>query len=74
MRSYASPIFSLFSMSEWDSHSSSFHERARLWGFEQYAPSFPAMRRAEEGAATDALKAAADELVSFVKSVPRKGT
>ena len=31
-------------------------------------------RRAEEGAATDALKAAADELVSFVKSVPRKGT
>jgi len=30
-------------------------------------------RRAEEGATTDALKAAADELVSFVKSVPRKG-
>lgn len=32
------------------------------------------MRRAEERAATDALKTAAGELVAFVKSMPRKGT
>ena len=29
-------------------------------------------RRAEEGAATDALRAAADELANFIKAVPRK--
>jgi hypothetical protein len=31
------------------------------------------MRRAEEASAAEALKAAAEDLVSFVKSVPRKG-
>ena len=33
-----------------------------------------AMRRAEERAATEALKTAADELVTFVKSVPRRSS
>ncbi|HEY2083714.1 MAG TPA: hypothetical protein VGI88_13100 [Verrucomicrobiae bacterium] len=32
------------------------------------------MRRAEEGSAAQALKTAADDLVTFVKSVPRKGS
>jgi hypothetical protein len=31
------------------------------------------MRRAEQGSATEALKAAAEDLVAFVKSAPRKG-
>lgn len=31
------------------------------------------MRRAEENSATDALKEAADDLVAFMKTVPRKG-
>ncbi len=31
------------------------------------------MRRAEQGSAAEALKAAAEDLVNFVKSVPRKG-
>jgi hypothetical protein len=31
------------------------------------------MRRAEQGSATDALKGAADDLVTFVKSAPKKG-
>jgi hypothetical protein len=30
------------------------------------------MRRAEEGASAEALKAAAEDLVEFVKSVPKK--
>jgi hypothetical protein len=32
------------------------------------------MRRAEEFSAADALKEAADELVAFMKTVPRKGS
>jgi hypothetical protein len=31
-----------------------------------------AMRRAEQASATEALKAAAEDLVTFIKSVPRK--
>ena len=31
------------------------------------------MRRAEQGSAAEALKVAAEDLVNFVKSVPRKG-